>query len=291
MDMYKYICTNCNYKTNNYQAWYQHTKTKKHLRNIDNTKIVSNINDDKHMCSYCGKSFTRQYSLKRHQQNRCQEIKNLNDSENQEYTKIIDNDNSKIMMQKVLDEHSKLKKELKEEKEEHKKQMDELIELVRINSEQPENIINNYQVTNQNNLLNMLNFNYNNIISMDQFLHNMEYINKIPESDLEAIAYASEHMAEGDLADTIHKTLEKNCREQTIGKKCPTDGKELIPIMPVVCTDGNCRSHKEKVKDFWETVYNDKHFDCMLNIIDKRIFEVLKKKIYIEKKRKKTKYR
>ena len=117
---------------------------------------------------------------------------------------------------------------------------------------------------------------------MDQFLHNMEYINKIPKDDLEAIAYASENMSEGDLADTIQKTLEKNCITQTVGKKCPADGKEFLPVMPVVCTDGNCRSHKEKVKDFWETVYEDKHFDQMLNIIDKRLFEVLRKKIYLE---------
>ena len=57
---------------------------------------------------------------------------------------------------------------------------------------------------------------------------------------------------------------------------------ELIPVIPVVCSDGNCRSHKEKVNQFWETVYGDKHFDQMLNVIDKRLYEVLKKKIYLE---------
>ena len=122
---------------------------------------------------------------------------------------------------------------------------------------------------------------------MDLFLHNMEYVNKIPKSDLEAIAYASENMTEGDLADTIHRTLEKNCIEQTQGVICPDDGKELLPIMPVVCSDGNCRSHKEKVNKFWETVYGDKHFDQMLNVIDKRLYEVLKKKIYLEEHGKK----
>ena len=75
----------------------------------------------------------------------------------------------------------------------------------------------------------------------------MEYVNKIPKSDLEAIAYASENMTEGDLAETIHKTLEKNCAEQTRGVINPADGLELLPVIPVVCSDGNCRSHKEKV--------------------------------------------
>ena len=117
---------------------------------------------------------------------------------------------------------------------------------------------------------------------MDKFLYNMEHVNKICKSDLEAIAYASENMTEGDLADTIHKTLEKNCREQTEGLINPADGLEMIPVLPVVCSDGNCRSHKEKVNKFWETVYGDKHFDQMLNVLDKRLYEVLQKKIYLE---------
>ena len=170
--------------------------------------------------------------------------------------------------------------------EEQQEKIDKLMELVKDNKE----VINNvtyYESNNHNNLLYNLNLNFSNVISMEQFLHNMEFINKIPESDLHAIAYASENMTEGDLADTIHKTLEKNCVEQTKGKICPQDGKELLPIMPVVCSDGNCRSHKEKVNNFWETVYEDKHFDFMLNIIDKRLFEFLKKKIYVEEHGKK----
>ena len=110
----------------------------------------------------------------------------------------------------------------------------------------------------------------------------MEHVNKIPRSDLEAIAYASTNMSEVALAETIHKTIEKNVIEQTKGVINPADGLELLPVVPVVCSDGNCRSHKEKVNKFWETVYANNHFDKMLNIIDKRLYEVLQKKIYLE---------
>ena len=139
-----------------------------------------------------------------------------------------------------------------------------------------------FEAKNQNNLLNNLNLNYTNVISMEKFLYNMEHVNKIPKSDLEAIAYASENMKEDDLAEALHKTIIKNCEEQTKGIINEEDGLELIPVLPVVCSDGNCRSHKEKVKKLWETVYANNHFDKMLNIIDKRIYEVLKKKIYLE---------
>ena len=139
-----------------------------------------------------------------------------------------------------------------------------------------------FEAQTQNNLLNNLNLNYNNVISMEKFLYNMEHVNKISKSDLEAIAYASENMKEDDLAETIHKTIMKNCEQQTKGLINEEDGLEMIPVLPVVCSDGNCRSHKEKVNKFWETVYANNHFDKMLNIIDKRLYEVLQKKIYLE---------
>jgi hypothetical protein len=176
--------------------------------------------------------------------------------------------------------------------QELKKELEEIKQLVKgqkgiDNSNSSQNHHNHnsgtiFEAKHQNNLLNNLNLNYTNVISMNQFLYNMEHVNKIPRSDLEAIAFASENMKEVDLAETIHRTIEKNCMEQTKGMINPADGLELLPVMPVVCSDGNCRSHKEKVNEFWETVYGDKHFDRMLNIIDKRLYEVLKKKFYLE---------
>ena len=148
-----------------------------------------------------------------------------------------------------------------------------------------------FEAKQQNNLLNNLNLNYNNVISMEKFLYNMEHVNKIPKIDLEAIAYASENMKCDDLAEAIHKTIMKNCEEQTKGVINEEDGLELIPVLPVVCSDGSLRSHKEKVNKFWETVYEDNHFDKMLNIIDKRLYEVLQKKIYLEEYGKKKLFR
>ena len=218
------------------------------------------------------------------------------------------NENSDFKKQNIIDEQMKLIKLMQEDRKflmEHivSKKMesvdtisDEFKEELKkiVKDTQTQNLNQNYyhtttnnsgtyfEATNQNNLLNNLNLNYNNVISMDKFIHNMEHVNKIPKCDLEAIAYASENMTEGDLAETIHKTLEKNCLEQTKGVINPDDGLELLPVIPVVCSDGNCRSHKEKVNQFWETVYGDNHFDQMLDVIDKRLYEVLKKKIYLE---------
>ena len=177
-------------------------------------------------------------------------------------------------------------------KEEIMGELKEMLKSGEINTDQSQNHHNNntgtiFEAKHQNNLLNNLNLNYTNVISMEKFLYNMEHVNKIPRSDLEAIAYASENMREDDLAEAIHKTIQKNCEEQTKGIINEENGLEMIPVLPVVCSDGNCRSHKEKVNKFWETVYADNHFDKMLTIIDKRLYEVLQKKIYLEENGKK----
>ena len=44
---YKYDCIECDYHTNNRSYWYQHKKTKKHLKN------TSNIVDIKYNCNLC----------------------------------------------------------------------------------------------------------------------------------------------------------------------------------------------------------------------------------------------
>ena len=297
--------------------------TQNYTKNIQKNEKTNN-NDDKHceektnnnlICIFCGKcNFKRNCDLQYHMNNRCKknntyidiETNNVDKTENElDYKKLLEfmteehkkrdleqqkliellknQDSNKIPLQQI-------KEELKEEihkivKESYPSSQN--IDQINLTNKTTTNTGTYFEATNQHNLLNNLNLNFNNIISMNQFLHNLEHVNKIPASDLEAIAYASENMSEGDLADTIHMTLEKNCVEQTTGVFSPLDGKELLPVMPIVCSDGNCRSHKEKVDKFWETVYGDKHFDHMLNIIDKRIFEVLRKKIYLEEHSKK----
>ena len=352
MDIYKYTCLYCNYKTNSAQAKYQHIRSAKHKKNEQNaldiiktdvtnnvtndvTNSVSNVTKDvtsntditekkqNYTCEYCSMmrfllKFQHKNSYYRHKKNFCKkksdkegdgkekEIKGKEKKEEKDRLekekKEEDNKQIEILM-KYIEEEKKEKEEqrklMQQKEEEQNKLIQNLMNQVNQlnknpNKETQSNVMdqshnhtttNNgtyFEATNQHNLLNNLNLHYNNVISMDKFLYNMEHVNKICKSDLEAIAYASENMSEGDLADTIHKTLEKNCREQTQGLINPADGMEMIPVLPVVCSDGNCRSHKEKVNKFWETVYGDKHFDQMLNVLDKRLYEVLQKKIYLE---------
>ena len=64
------------------------------------------------------------------------------------------------------------------------------------------------------------------------------------------------------------------------------DNKKVLPILPVVSTDSNLRSHKERLKDGWDTLYDDKYLDRMLGIINNRMCDLKRRVIFISKKNK-----
>ena len=136
--MNKALNKHCNYcnKTIKYQSnWIKHTKTKKHLRNIENstqshtnsTQITHNPTQITHKvekvyeCEYCSKSFNRKDSKKRHIKKYCKD---------------------KIEIDRI-----------EKEKKETEKEKDDLIEkLMGIVKNQKGDITNN--ITNNNNTLN-----------------------------------------------------------------------------------------------------------------------------------------
>ena len=112
----------------------------------------------------------------------------------------------------------------------------------------------------------------------------MEHKYLIPEQDIEAILYANDHLKIDDVADRIVKTLIANCKRQA--KDMMIDDKKVLPILPVVATDSNLRSHKERLKNGWDTLYDDKYLDRMLSIINNRMCDLKRRVIFISKKNK-----
>ena len=296
---------------------------KKFICKFCNDSFSTKANMTRHIENYCKekKKLEEEEKNKLEEENRKleEEKKKLEEEEKiklEEEKKKLELDNQKFIMQFFEKQAEEQRRLMEKQAEEQRKLMEmfilsqnnnnnikeeimgEIKEMLKSgnNTDQSHNHHNHnsgtiFEAKQQNNLLNNLNLNYNNVISMEKFLYNMEHVNKIPKIDLEAIAYASENMKCDDLAEAIHKTIMKNCEEQTKGVINEEDGLELIPVLPVVCSDGSLRSHKEKVNKFWETVYEDNHFDKMLNIIDKRLYEVLQKKIYLEEYGKKKLFR
>jgi len=214
-------------------------------------------------CKYCGKPFNTNSNMHRHINNYCKE-------------KINNDINIELI-------ETKKKLALYENE----------ANIIQNNN----NYSNNYNTNNNYNKIdtmnmnniNNLNMNFGNVIPMETFLYNMEHVNKISLEDVNNLIYTSEHMGIDDIANCFEKIISKNCIEQT-KNMVHENGFKMLPTIPVLCTDGSMRSHKERLLESWDTIYNDKHFVKMWDIVNNRVYELTNQHIYISKKHKKKLY-
>jgi len=65
---YKYVCNNCNYKSNKKSSWNKHIKTSKHIR-FKNVNIDIDMNNNKYyICNLCYKKYKQRSGLWKHKQ-------------------------------------------------------------------------------------------------------------------------------------------------------------------------------------------------------------------------------
>ena len=62
--------------------------------------------------------------------------------------------------------------------------------------------------------------------------------------------------------------------------------RKILPLLPVLCTDSNQRSHKERLLESWSQTCDDKSFSTMLNIINNRVVELRSRGIVLLNKTK-----
>ena len=218
-------------------------------------------------CKYCGKSFTTNSHMNRHINKYCKEK--------------INND--------VTIELIETKKKLAlYENESNLVQNNNICNNTNNNCNNTNNNYNQIDTMNMNNI-NNLNMNFGNVIPMETFLYNMEHVNKISLEDVNNLIYTSEHMGIDDVANCFEKIISRNCIEQT-KDMVHENGLKMLPTIPVLCTDGSMRSHKERLLESWDTIYNDKHFAKMWDIVNNRVYELTNRHIYISNKHKKKLY-
>ena len=310
---YKYFCEICQHICLSRQALYQHKKSKKHIgvlqqsipsnlrQNPSNSvKFTSKIDGEIFSCRFCSKIFSRKHNLKVHlSKNRC---KKKRESES-----LSKDSNVNVLIKKVdrivealnesKEENKEIKEVLEETLEELGKTKEELAQYKCtsiINTNSYYNNLNNYNTTNNIETMNLnninnLNMNFANVIPMETFLYNMEYVNKISITDVENLLYSSKNMGIEDLANCFEKIISKNCIEQTKHMR-DENGEKILPALPVLCTDGNMRTHKERLVKSWDTMYNDIHFAKMWEIVNNRVYELTNEYIHVPQKHKKKLY-
>jgi len=244
--MVLYECKICNFQTEYTTNYNKHIRTKKHLRSIKNNEnsYIPKNNMDMLRCKFCYKEYRSVSSLNKHI-NKCQNKPSIGNDLKIELVKK----DCEINYHKQLNKkENEFKDELIKEKEKQIKEKDKVIELIKDKN----SIVNNNNITTNNTInnnqqytINYLNQHYGNVTPIEEF-------KKMYQN----------HIISKSLADSMENAFNgKDINEQSnIIVYCAKDvcRQNQIDVIPIICTDGNLRSHKEKTENGWvKKISND----------------------------------
>ena len=121
----------------------------------------------------------------------------------------------------------------------------------------------NKQVINNttNKTINYLDSNYGDMIAMSKFLYNLEHHEQLTHHERELLLMAYKENGIDMFARSFSHVMKENCRRQLLKEGLP-DWK----LLPLFCSDGNLRSHKEKGDQGWTTHYDNQSIVFFCNL-------------------------
>ena len=137
------------------------------------------------------------------------------------------------------------------------------------------NITNN---TN-NKTINYLNTNYGEMIAMDKFLYNLQHTEQLTQQERQQLLTAYKDSGIELFARSFSHVMKENCRRQLLKEGLPE-----MDIIPLYCSDGNLRSHKEKDSQGWKTHYDNNSLNSMINISSDQVYQSCRKPLMILEK-------
>ncbi len=219
------------------------------------------------ICCYCNNIFSRQYTLDRHYA-RCKVLQINENAKDKEIAKL-----------KMIIQHNEKDKEIEKlkiiqekDKERYEALLDEkdkTIDIVKNTNTSVTNI-------NNNKTINFLNNNYGEMIAMEKFLYNLEHHEQLTNTERESLLLAYKENGIDVFSRSFSYIMQQNCRRQLLNA-----GKPDMKLLPLFCSDGSLRSHKEKGKDGWKTHYDNKSINQMLNISSDQVYETHQEMICI----------
>lgn len=195
------------------------------------------------LCQYCLCTYQTQKGLNRHlyncskKNNEIEKIKNIKEIENINNVKEI------------------------EKLEAINQEKDKTIEIAK-----QTNVVN--ITNNSNKTINYLNTHFGDMIAMEQFLYNLQHNEKLTLKECENLLLSYKENNIDVFARNFSYIMKQNCKRQ-LAKK----GLDDMKLIPLFCSDGNLRSHKEKNQDGWKTYYNNTSINKMLNISNIQVYE------------------
>ena len=302
--MVLYECKKCLFSTRLLSNYNRHLKTQKHLKNEKNEQKMSKMSKKKneiiteqieetlenhsfftHLnCQFCGKNFSRNFNLQRHisvcklnissQKVLKDPQGSKNEQKKNEFTcqycqniyqtkRGLNKHVSKCQIRHF--ENQSLKKELENQKK--------TVEIV--SKMKPSQVTNN--ITNNNNkTINYLNSNFGEMIEMNKFLYNLQHTEQLTHHEREMLLMAYKDNGIELFARSFSHIMKENCRRQLLKEGLPD-----YPMLPLYCSDGNLRSHKEKDSQGWKTKYDDQSLNTMINISSQQVYQSCQKPLMI----------
>ena len=212
-----------------------------HQKAPKSTEILDSKSSIK--CQYCHQIFSRQYTLNRHY-GRCKILK-LQKSKEQDVAEL------KKEMEIQL-----LKKDLEKEKALNQLK-DQTIEIAR----QSRQTINNKTI-------NFLNSKFGDMITMEQFLHNLQHHEQLTYQERDSLLASFKEKGMELFARNFSYIMKQNCQRQLLKEGLPPH-----QLLPLYCSDGNLRSYKEKEPQGWKTSYDNQSINQMINISSTQVYE------------------
>ena len=230
-------------------------KSKKILDNPRKSKNEEkSCQNNEFCCHYCQKSFTNQSNLTRHEK-KC--------FEREKEILMIKSDYEQKLL--VSQEEINTKNRLLE-------QQQKTIDLVQKMKPSVTNITNN----TTNKTINYLNTNYGEMIAMDKFLYNLQHTEQLTQQEREQLLTAYKDSGIELFARSFSHVMKENCRRQLLKEGLPE-----MDIIPLYCSDGNLRSHKEKDSQGWKTHYDNNSLNSMINISSDQVYQSCRKPLMI----------
>ena len=199
-------------------------------------------------CSFCNQVFSRNFTLNRH------------------YEKCKVRRSNNYDLQKDF-EIQLLKNDL-----ENKEKTLELVTKMG-----PTQITHN-NITN-NKTINYLNTHYGDMIEMEKFLYNLQHTEQLTHHEREMLLIAYKDNGIDLFARSFSHIMKENCRRQLLKEGLPDRN-----MLPLCCSDGNLRSHKEKSEQGWETHYDNHSINKMINISSDQVYQSHHHPIFIDGK-------
>ena len=229
------------------------------------------------ICDHCGRTFSRKSNLKRHSlrckprlnsQNVIFETSKKKGSPPEQHKSIqhrlLEQEFENKLLQKDLQHHQ----ELLEHKQKLLDQKDQTIQIAK----QSKQVIHN----TTNKTINYLNNQYGGMIAMEQFLYNLEHTEQLTQEERQKLLMSYKDSGIELFARSFSHIMKENCRRQLLKEGLPE-----MDIIPLYCSDGNLRSHKEKGNQGWNTHYDDHSLNKMINISSDQVYESYQKSLMI----------